>query len=210
MLHGPPPRAPAARLRAAEAIAEEPERDSRLRRLARVALRGDDRQRFVHDWRRTLAGEPALPPGPIRHVALVCAGNICRSPIAAALLAALRPELQITSHGLATTPGRPADPRAVAQARERGLDLSGHRTRGFQDADARADLIVAMDVVQARAIARRWPEARERIRLLGDHLPRRPFAILDPFARSDAFWRHACERLAIAVQRLAERLEAGR
>lgn len=179
---------------------------SALRRIARVALRSEARQRFLHDWQRHFAGEPALPAGPIRKVAVVCTGNICRSPFAAALLVAARPDLRVTSHGLATTPGKPADPNALRFAREWGCDLASHRTSGFGEDARAADLILAMDVVQGRAIARGWPAARARLRLLGDFLPARPFAIPDPFAQTDAFWRATCAQLAEAVDRLVTRL----
>ena len=183
---------------------------SAIRGLARTALRPDARRLFAHDLRRSLGGEPPLPSAPIRRVAVVCAGNLCRSPFAAALLARLRPGLGVASFGLSAAAGGAADPRAVALAREWDLDLSRHRTRCLGDADVRsADLLLAMDAAQLRALARRWPAARARQRILGDFLPARPFAIADPWGRSETCWREAYARIALAVRRLAERLAAG-
>jgi len=165
-------------------------------------------------WRqkhRTIAfpaGEPALPAGPIRSVAVLCAGNLCRSPFAAALLARARPELAVGSFGLAAALGHPADPRAIALAAEWGCDLSVHRTRPLGDPDALgADLVLAMDALQGRAFVRRWPAAAPRLRLLGDFLSARPFAIVDPWSQGDPVWRTTYARIEAAVARLAQRLE---
>jgi protein-tyrosine-phosphatase len=92
-------------------------------------------------------------------------------------------------------------------AREWGCDLEAHRTRPFRDEAARAaDLILAMDVVQGRAVAQRWPSIAGRVRMLGDFLPVRPFAIVDPWAYAEPVWRDTYARLHEAVRRLAARL----
>jgi len=64
--------------------------------------------------------------------------------------------------------------------------------------------------VQGDAIAARWPALRGRIRLLGDYLPTRPFAIEDPWRAPEAVWRETYARIARAVERLASRLEPRR
>lgn len=84
-------------------------------------------------------------------VLFVCAGNSCRSPMAAGVARALAAELglhiEATSAGVACRePGAPVDPRAIAASRKRGIDLSAHRRRRATSADfAAAHLIVAMD-----------------------------------------------------------------
>ena len=64
-------------------------------------------------------------------VLCVCLGNISRSPMMQAVLqqhlgAAFRVESAGVSRDLA---GRPANHRSVACLRERGIDLTGHRSR---------------------------------------------------------------------------------
>ena len=184
-----------------------PAAPSRLRRIARVALRAEARQLFLHDCLRSVAGEPALPAAPIRAIAVVCKGNICRSPFAAALLARMRPDLLVTSYGLAAADGEPADARARALAREWSCDLDSHGTRALgADGASAADLILTMDAVQSRAIVRLLPSLRERVRSLGDFLPNRPFAIADPWSESESVWRETYARVAQALERLAARL----
>jgi protein-tyrosine-phosphatase len=70
------------------------------------------------------------------HILVVCTGNICRSPMGAALLQhALsgQPEplrsLKVISAGVASHEGDPASPHAVTALKKVGLDLSSHRSR---------------------------------------------------------------------------------
>lgn len=84
-------------------------------------------------------------------VAVVCLGNICRSPMGAAVLRhaldeAGLDEVEVVSAGTAGYHvGDPADPRARATLRSRGYD-DAHSARRFTAADfADVDLVLAMD-----------------------------------------------------------------
>jgi protein-tyrosine phosphatase len=186
-------------------------RDALWRRAAKAALRADARSAFVHDCRRSLAGEPALPPRPVRTVAVVCSGNLCRSPFAAALLARRAPQLSVASFGLAAQEQDAADPRAIVLAASWGLDLGSHRARRLETSHVHAaDLILVMDAPQAEAIAKRWLIARPKLRLLGDFQPAGPFAIRDPWDQDAATWGDVYARIDHASARLAERLGSAR
>ncbi len=95
-------------------------------------------------------------------IVVVCDGNTCRSPMAAAFVArggARRGlDLACASAGLAATPGAPATPGAAAALAARGLDLGLHRARSLDAAVlAEADVVWAMTRTQVEAIRRRWP-----------------------------------------------------
>ncbi|MEM6492676.1 MAG: low molecular weight protein-tyrosine-phosphatase, partial [Pseudomonadota bacterium] len=81
----------------------------------------------------------------------VCTGNICRSPTAEGVFIhrarAAGLEASADSAGVAGYHiGDPPDPRTVACARRRGVDLSTLRARKVAPADfGRFDLILAMD-----------------------------------------------------------------
>jgi len=65
---------------------------------------------------------------------MVCTGNVCRSPLAAAMLAerlrALgRTDVDVTSAGTAAAEGEPASEGSYLVALEHGLDLSAHQAR---------------------------------------------------------------------------------
>jgi protein-tyrosine-phosphatase len=94
-------------------------------------------------------------------VLFVCDGNICRSPLAAEYLRyrAVREGLShvvVDSAGILGIEGAPAAPLSVEVAKEAGLDLTRHRSRGLTIADARtSDLVLAMTLTQLETLARR-------------------------------------------------------
>ncbi|MDP2326087.1 MAG: low molecular weight protein-tyrosine-phosphatase, partial [Gammaproteobacteria bacterium] len=101
-------------------------------------------------WRKKAADaqvEPAV------RVLLVCMGNICRSPMAEGMLRQRVAErsfplpVEIDSAGThGYHDGSLPDPRALAAAQRRGLDISMLRARRVIAADfERFDLLVAMD-----------------------------------------------------------------
>ena len=69
-----------------------------------------------------------------KRILLVCTGNICRSPLAAALLERALVErgiegIAVASAGTGAWDGAPVSEGAYLVGLERGLDLSGHRAR---------------------------------------------------------------------------------
>src|SRR5690348_3402302 len=91
-------------------------------------------------------------------ILVLCHGNMCRSPFAAALLArALAPDgIPVASAGFIGA-GRPAPPEAVAAASAHDVDLSYHRSQPVRpDLVRGAGLIVVMDQEQRRAICSRY------------------------------------------------------
>ncbi|MGH9283286.1 MAG: hypothetical protein ACRD0S_10175 [Acidimicrobiales bacterium] len=99
-------------------------------------------------------------------VLVVCLGNICRSPMAAAFLAARLEELGVDAHvhsaGLLSS-GRRVPEHGVAVMAARGFDTSAHRSRRLSaELVDPADLIVAMARDQVDEIAVAHPEARAR------------------------------------------------
>ena len=102
-------------------------------------------------------------------------GNICRSPTAhgvfALYLRERAPELDVEVDSAGTHDyhvGSPPDPRAIAAAARRGVDLTAQRARLVKVTDfQRYDLIVAMDRLNREVLLDLSPAAyRERVRLL--------------------------------------------
>ncbi len=82
-------------------------------------------------------------------ILFVCTGNTCRSAMAAAMLndIAVKNDLNvlIDSAGVFAQIGERATDEAVAAMAERGIDLSGHRTKPLTDElISMADVILAM------------------------------------------------------------------
>lgn len=151
-------------------------------------------------------------PGRYR-VALVCLGNICRSPMADVVLAArvadagLGDVVEVASAGTGEWHvGEPMDERAAALLTEEGYDAARHRARqveaGWLDD---YDLLLAMDQVnltdllgldQTSAAA-----ADGRLRLFREFDPVRPGGdVPDPYYGGESGFRDVLEM----VERTAE------
>ena len=103
---------------------------------------------------------------------MVCTGNACRSPMAAALLAR-----RLADHGVGANV-RSAGTRAwrvgatdhsVTVMVEHGLDISAHRNRqlSLDDVDA-ADLVLGMTRKHVKMAVARRPQAFDRTFLVGE------------------------------------------
>jgi protein-tyrosine phosphatase len=104
------------------------------------------------------------------HIHFVCTGNLCRSPMAEALLRHGLAErgcndVRVTSSGTWAGRGGAATPDAVRILKARGIDLSSHRTSDFDPAGD-ADLIVAMTSVHVREILDLDGELESRLRMM--------------------------------------------
>ena len=92
-----------------------------------------------------------------KRLLFVCSGNITRSPTAAVLADLVALELsmepEIASAGTLGIEGQPAHPQMVSLARQRGMDLSGHRSQGLTaDLCRWATHIVVMAEKHAEAV----------------------------------------------------------
>jgi protein-tyrosine phosphatase len=128
---------------------------------------------------------PPLTPGRYR-VALVCLGNICRSPMADVVLTAkleqagLADVVEVASSGTGGWHvGKGMDERAAATLAHAGYDPSRHRAQQY-DADwgAGHDLVLAMDVDNLADLGGR----SERVGMFRDLDPVDPGAdVPDPY-----------------------------
>ena len=109
-------------------------------------------------------------------ICFVCTGNICRSPMAEAVMRGLLADeglahaVEVDSAGTTSWHvGDPADRRAVTALRDAGYDGSPHRARVFERSWlADRDLVVALDaghLDELRALAGNGPHA-PKVRLL--------------------------------------------
>lgn len=134
-----------------------------------------------------------LPAGgsPYR-IALVCLGNICRSPMAHVVLeatladAGLAHRVTVTSSGTGGWhTGNPMDPRAAAELTGAGYDPSRHRARQFTPAWFDHDLVLAMDQTNLADIRALAPTTLDpgRVRLFRDFDPEagRDAEVPDPY-----------------------------
>lgn len=118
----------------------------------------------------------------------VCLGNICRSPLAEGILKSKLPEsFIIDSAGtIALHEGEHPDKRAIATAKNRGVDISKQRSRSITHKDFEEfDKIYCMDVsVYETVISMAKTEAQKSkisLFLKEAEIPVNNFEVFDPY-----------------------------
>lgn len=150
----------------------------------------------------------------MRRILLVCTGNICRSPLAEALMRrALEPypdlEAEVVSAGTGAWEGAPASEGAYLVAMEHGLDLSAHRARLLtRDLVRASDLILTMARHHRVRVQELGGEGRTH--LLGEYagLSGPEAEVSDPFGSDIEVYRETFEELDELVERVVARLVA--
>jgi low molecular weight protein-tyrosine phosphatase len=150
-------------------------------------------------------------------ICLVCLGNICRSPMAEAVLrakvgqAGLSEEVVVDSAGLGDWHvGDNADHRALAALTQRGYLLE-HAARQFDAAwFAERDLVLALDRGNLRGLRRLAPDpaTAERIRLLRSYDPEAgdDLDVPDPYYGGPEGFEHALDLVERACDGLVAQL----
>ncbi len=135
----------------------------------------------------------------MQRLLVLCEGNICRSPMAQAVLAAALPALSVQSAGLGALVGAPADETATSLMQARGLDLAAHRAVQVNAAlCSQADLILVMEQEQRARVEALYPQVRGKVFRIGHHLQQ---DVPDPYRQGEQAFRHA---LALIDRGVAE------
>ena len=138
-------------------------------------------------------------------IVLVCDGNICRSPTAAALLQAALPGRDIQSAGLVPLVGHDMDASARDVAQQQGLSCPPHQAQALSaELAARADLLLVMEKRQRNEVMKRYPAASGKVFLLshwsgGEDIP-------DPYRRDRTVFENVYRMLEQGVHAWLERL----
>lgn len=133
---------------------------------------------------------------------ILCQGNICRSPFAAALLSrqlqGCDPGVDVESAGFLPA-DRSSPPEAQATAAQWDVDLTRHRSRHLTpQLSQAADLIVVMEPAQRRMVRERTGRLVGGVMVLGDFDPRLmvPRTIPDPIDEDLAAYEQCYARIA--------------
>jgi len=143
---------------------------------------------------------------------LLCTGNTCRSPLAAAVFREeLGPDagrVEVVSAGTAALDGQPASAGAAEASARAGLDLTAHRSRrATADLLRGADLVLVMEREHARAAQALGADPRRTHVLSEWPEPGEPsLAVSDPFGSSLEAYEECLRRIRRHVRRIVPRI----
>jgi len=148
------------------------------------------------------------------NILFVCTGNISRSFLAEMLLKhEVRQRglkgIHASSAGISACPGTPADTQMVEYLSEMGIAAEPHEASLLTKEDVdRADIIMVMEKKQLDVIKDRWPDAGDKLELLGSYIAAGPIVddISDPYGASPYHYRLAQARITQAIEALIKRL----
>ncbi len=136
----------------------------------------------------------------------ICTGNICRSPMAEYLLRDhLKGEkIVISSAGLHAAPGFLASSAAIEALKERGIDMTRHRSRFLTESlVTQASLLVVMTQGHAMELTTRHIAASDKVHLLtsfaGKTLGTQAHDIEDPIGCSLTTYRAIRDEIDTAL-----------
>lgn len=150
------------------------------------------------------------------NVLIICTGNICRSPMAVAILQRMLEargvdDIAVRSAGTAPWDGAPASEGSYLVSLEHGLDLSSHRARqATTDLVADAALILGMSAGHVERAIQLGGEGKSF--LLGAYAgePPEDAEVSDPFGGEIEEYRETYDRLVSLFEAALPRLIAER
>ena len=147
-------------------------------------------------------------------ILMVCTGNICRSPMAAALLRARlrkgqgRDEWEVVSAGIRAPDGRPPSAYGMAEMEERSIDIRGHRSQGVTEKLMReANLVLVMARHHAEALTAAFPDQAGKVHLLSEMVGK-TYDVLDPYGGTRLEYAYIAQELEDLIEEGYERIVA--
>ena len=138
------------------------------------------------------------------HILVVCVGNICRSPMAEALLKQRFPNKIIDSAGVGALVGHPADPAALEIMTNQQIDITTHVAKQIDEQLAKkVDLIFTMSDGQTKWIEERWGFCRGKTFKLGHWMDK---DIADPYKHEMSAFETAYQDIVDGLEQWADKI----
>ena len=138
------------------------------------------------------------------NILVVCVVNICRSPMAEALLKQRYPHKNIDSAGVGALVGHSADPAALEIMAGQEIDITNHVAKQIDEGLAKkADLIFTMSDSQTKWIEERWPFCRGKTFKLGHWQDK---DIADPYKHEMSAFQTAYQDIVVSLEQWADKI----
>ena len=138
------------------------------------------------------------------NILVVCVGNICRSPMAEALLKQRYPHKNIDSAGVGALVGHSADPAALEIMAGQEINITNHVAKQIDEGLAKkADLIFTMSDSQTKWIEERWPFCRGKTFKLGHWQDK---DIADPYKHEMSAFQTAYQDIVVSLEQWADKI----
>ena len=138
------------------------------------------------------------------NILVVCVGNICRSPMAEALLKQRYPHKNIDSAGVGALVGHSADPAALEIMAGQEIDITNHVAKQIDEGLAKkADLIFTMSDSQTKWIEERWPFCRGKTFKLGHWQDK---DIADPYKHEKSAFETAYQDIVDSLEQWSDKI----
>ncbi|MEL7567319.1 MAG: low molecular weight protein arginine phosphatase [Dehalobacterium sp.] len=153
-------------------------------------------------------------------ILFVCTGNTCRSSMAEAITkqklkeAKIDPDrIRVISAGTGAFDGSPAAPNAVDVLKEKGIDLTCHRSKRINPQMLKdVDYIFTMTVIQKQQVLFIHPEGSEKTFTLKEFAfssPQSDLNIADPYGGDQDCYRKCAVQLEEVITKVIEKVLEG-
>jgi len=147
-------------------------------------------------------------------ILFVCAGNICRSPLAQGYLRKRIkeehiPGVRVESAGILGIEGKPASEGAAMIARSNDFHIEDHVSQSLTpDLIERSKLVIVMEDYQKDYVLQTYPESKNKIFLLQEFSRLAPstLPVIDPYGRDPETYRLSFEQIREGVEGLIDHL----
>lgn len=143
-------------------------------------------------------------------ILFICTGNICRSVMAAALLAkqakSKKLKVECLSAGIGAFPGSPPPTEVVDLLKKEGQNVSGHRSTPLMpQMFQQVDLVLTMTKKQQQAILGKLPAMKNKVHVLKEYVGLKG-DVADPIGGNAKVYAAALKDIDEAIRKLVEKL----